>query len=160
MPRAPWIWSFSYKEVKSVSSPPWIRASTGTWFGNGMQHKWWCSSCELQGLAHLCSLSWNPIMATCEQAQGSPLKEMRDHVEQSLIIPTEAVLEPAYSRLTPNTGTAQSRSAELPTQESIADCRHTMSTDKSRRNTELIHRLIHNNKCLLLSHWISGWFVT
>ena len=92
-------------------------------------------------------LSW-PRVSKPREAH----RRMRDHVEESLIIPTEAVLEPAYSQLTPNTGAAQSRSAELPTQESTADCRHTMSTDKSRRTTELIHRLINNNKCSLLSH--------
>ena len=70
--------------------------------------------CEFQGLTHFCFLSWNPVTATLEQAQGSPLRYEKPRAAE-LNYPNWGYSRPAYSQLTPNTGQpSQDQQSSLP----------------------------------------------
>lgn len=59
--------------------------------------------CEFQGLTQFCFLSWNPVTAMWEQAQGSPLQYEKPHAAE-LNYPNWGYSRAAHSQPTPTQG--------------------------------------------------------
>lgn len=70
--------------------------------------------------------SQNPIIVMWEQGHGSLLQDERT-CGGELNYPKVGHSRAASSQVTPNMGAAQQRPVELPVQQSVADCRHTIT---------------------------------
>lgn len=136
-----WVWSLAHQEVTSISST--LESELTLWCDLGVE---WNGSdgMPIVSFQTLSTFSFSAapriLSLPCVNKPGEASWRMREHVEGSLIIPTGAILKQLTSNWPPICGAAQPRSIELSTQQSIADCRHTINTDQNHPANSQSHK--------------------